>query len=269
LRIEHRRRYTPEKGRWQLKKTAPSSPAGEDGARPRSYTIYLNSSGKWFKNGDHFFPSVVNDFAQTVSRIVGFEVCLSDGPKVNETLSAEQMIALAEFRQMKLSNSEGQLHSASDALISLFHAINRSGIVTGTKPMLTAYARNQIVSRNSKYFQELVDLCPDLTTDPSWENWFYECNQFSFDNCGGSQSEAWGNGSHALYKLLAVYSPVMIEIYLLLAGSVPVSGKFNVDPLINMHNFQILDKIKGLNEYEYFCRELDLVSNAIHAKTIL
>lgn len=266
--------YLRETGDFYLSLVQQVIKGGADFPLPNEYSHRISNKLKgWFDRVGkqsvtlrNFNPSswqdssVVNDFSKVISNIVGFSVTLIDVISVNKSLSAEQMVALAEFRSQKLSNYEGKLHSASNSLISLFNAINKNMIITGSKPVLTSFARNQIVSRNAKYFRELVEICPDLVADQSWENWFQQINQYSY-NCVVDQSEWWGKGAKALHKILALYSPIIIGIYMIVMDLDRKKANFNNDPCREANNNKLLEQIKNMEEYDHFKKELKMLKD--------
>lgn len=99
---------------------------------------------------------IVKGFDTEVCRLLGLKDLgnVKNSTRVNETLSAEQMVVLQWFRSQRLTEYEGMFHPESNSLIRFFKNINATNLV-GNKPVLNRAAKECVLKNNHDVFQSL------------------------------------------------------------------------------------------------------------------
>ncbi|MBT8491179.1 MAG: hypothetical protein KJN62_09020 [Deltaproteobacteria bacterium] len=85
---------------------------------------------------------VVQDFQETLSKIVKENISVLESVMVNESLSAEQMIILQEFRKDFLHDIDNTTHPRSNSLIAFFTKLNSKRVMNVTRPRLNQKTQN-------------------------------------------------------------------------------------------------------------------------------
>ncbi len=106
---------------------------------------------------DHLVSQcVVTDFEDKLARITGRPFLMRSKERLNETLSAEQMILLQRFRREFLSNRDDMYHPVSTRIVRFFEGLNKSKALPATKPRLSDWAALAL-QKNARSVCKLVD----------------------------------------------------------------------------------------------------------------
>ncbi|WP_179042377.1 hypothetical protein [Sphingobium lactosutens] len=98
---------------------------------------------------------VVPDFQAILERLTERTIPLAP-VRENQSLSAEQMVALQHYRHHHCLQEQGKETAGSVALIDCFERMNRDGLV-GTRPVLKARAAALVLRNNRDIMQALSD----------------------------------------------------------------------------------------------------------------
>ncbi len=112
-------------------------------------------------NGD-----VVADFAEVLRAETGIPDITLPSIRRNESLSAEQMIVMQDYRARYLRDQDGKLHPRSGRVLLGFHQFSGAGF-PGTKPALNAHLRDHCLLANAPYCKALNAAFPNLNLTES------------------------------------------------------------------------------------------------------
>ncbi|HUD91007.1 hypothetical protein [Sphingobium sp.] len=100
--------------------------------------------------------NVVADVEQVLKTLTGKQGFHLEQINENSSLSAEQMVALQDYRRRFCHEIDGKSAPRSSRLIDFFTTMNEAGLV-GTKPQLSPAAATLIVQGNADIIQRLND----------------------------------------------------------------------------------------------------------------
>ncbi|MHA6768119.1 hypothetical protein [Sphingobium ummariense] len=91
---------------------------------------------------------VVTDFAAVLRRLTGIADIPLRPMRANQSMSAEQMVVVQQFRRAFFGHIDGKAAPESERLVDFFTAMNAAGPV-GTRPVLADAARTVVAERNA------------------------------------------------------------------------------------------------------------------------
>jgi hypothetical protein len=112
---------------------------------------------KTLRNG-----SVVADFEEVLRGITGVEGIVLQDVRENESISAEQMIAMQDFRRDFLGGIPNRFHPYSTRTVLLFSRLNLCYGLVKTKPQLSALARALVMRTNMQDILMLEKMFPSI-----------------------------------------------------------------------------------------------------------
>lgn len=106
--------------------------------------------------------SVVAETAAVLRAQFGEAVPNLPDAMVNTSLSAEQIVVMQAFRRDFLADRNNQYDSGAHNAVQLFHQLNRSIGLVGTKPSLVEPLESFIAAQNAQEIAALDRMCPEL-----------------------------------------------------------------------------------------------------------